>query len=168
MPKGTRYRERLKLLFGAVLLPVSWRRPVVTTVVLPAHAELSNCSSQSELDFHRFHWGLEGTETYIMETEVWCFPCRKNGVRLRVGVEKDKVVSVVEVSSGEAVDSGTTGVETVKSLFNSIQRAIDNPPYKCKVEYDAKGYFPKIVSKGADPDLITDATSTNIIYSVLR
>ncbi len=98
---------------------------------------------QRELDTNRDLWDAANIVDYTYRLQITCF-CPPEITRpVIVQVGQDSIVSVVDVTSRERVQSSLIGsFYTVDGLFDVIQDAIDSEAHELSVSYDPDLHYP--------------------------
>jgi hypothetical protein len=102
--------------------------------------------ARAQLDANRAKWDRLSVPTYSFTLQQSCFCAFVQPVR--VSVRNDTVTSVNEITGGAAIDPRY--VQTVRSLFDFIDRAITEKAATLRVTYDRDlGYPTEIVYDGS-------------------
>lgn len=118
-----------------------------TYALLALAAVTSGCSDVTglgrELERNRELWGSDGPASYDFDYGVVCY-CPPQVTRaVRITVEDDGVVAATYVDSGEPVDPfDPEDFPTVDDLFDEIESALAENPYRVQAEYDPQLGYP--------------------------
>jgi uncharacterized protein DUF6174 len=132
-----------------VLFPT--RRYLITALLAAGAAggcndATSPDSARAQLEANRAKWDRLSQPVYSFTLRQLCFCAFVQPVR--VSVRNDTIVAANEISGGASIDPRY--VQTVRSLFDFIDRAITNKAATLRVTYDpALGYPTEIVYDGS-------------------
>jgi hypothetical protein len=128
-------------------------------VVLPLLVVAASCSDSLAPEARGFFaahqkWSAQNLHTYAYTLQRSCF-CM-NVHPLYVAVVNDTVAGVIDLETGEQVDSRLG--ETIEDLFAFIGKAIDRPAELIRVEYDSVKGFPSQIDYDGAASIADDET----------
>ncbi len=107
-------------------------------------------------------WAASGIRTYELDREIRCF-CYDGGDTIRCTVVNDRVVSVINLRTHEAVDTNLHAPATVQDFFDIIERARSRRAAKLKVSYDPTYGCPTEI----DIDWMLNTIDDEVTYMVI-
>jgi hypothetical protein len=118
-----------------------------------------------ELEANRALWARQAPAHYQYEVQVGCFCPREISRPVLVEVENG-VGRVVSYADGTPVDAqwidSWQGVQTMESIFDLVDRWLDNPEGTIAVRYDPVDGHPTSISI----DAITEAVDDEVGYVI--
>ena len=94
---------------------------------------------------HRQRWASAGIRDYEFEFRRGCFCPTEATEPVRITVRGGVVASVTRTRDGQPAASNVGPWPTVDSLFDDVQRRIDQNAERLEVEYDATFGYPRSI-----------------------
>jgi hypothetical protein len=115
------------------------------------------------LESARARWEREGFTSYTFVMQRFCFCGHDLHRPVRIDVLDGNVIAAAYVDDGEPLGIPLDEVDTIESLFDEVQAAIDREAHQILAEYDAGLGYPRSVSI----DFILEAIDDEMAFSVL-